>query len=130
MKQQYRDENGKFAKKTNWKAVAVVITFVIGMTLWGIIPIWIGDARTEGYSAGYAQGKEDTFAKAFEKGREIERNWTTCSWYKGYYLFADPPPPPLCNKKNPNMVRHVDSNYDTTDEFIMPEFNNMTMIPV
>jgi hypothetical protein len=86
---QKRDGHGRFARNDpDWKLLTGLFIFVMVVSLWGLIPIWMEDARAVGHAAGYSEGSNDASLPAFERGREFERNWTDCEYmYRNWYVI-------------------------------------------
>ena len=113
---QRRDKNGRFARNDpDWKLLTGLFIFIMTVSLWGLIPIWMEDARAAGHAAGYSEGSSDAQMVAFERGREFERNWTDCdkmfrSWLavNGHHYVC---------RKDQTALALVDANYNVIYEW-------------
>jgi hypothetical protein len=124
---QRRDKRGRFARNDpDWKLLTALFIFVMSVSLWGLIPIWIDDARIAGHSTGYSEGSNDAFLPAFEQGREFERNWTDCDTYYRSWLAVNGHHY-IC-RKDQTAIALVDKNYKIVYEWgdLIPD-NRMEM---
>lgn len=113
---QKRDRHGRFARNDpDWKLLTGLFIFILTVSLWGLIPIWMEDARAVGHAAGYSEGSSISSFSSFERGREFERNWTDCDkmyrdWFpvNGHHYVC---------RKDQTALALVDANYNVIYEW-------------